>query len=234
MVVTALPMMAARALQLPSAGLEPTSLPPTDLEISAPAPQSPSRKSRWFVRAGALGAFYNSGARIALDGNVIPGGTARVTDSKTLIFDIGYDLSDDWSVMVMGGIPPTAKVIGQGSVASFGELGKVRFGPAIVTAVYRLPEWHGFRPYVGAGGAHLFILKEYDRSVTQLKVHDDTGFVVQAGVEYRLSRKWELFADYKHVGLKVRADGYLAGEPVRARVTLNPDLFSTGIKFHFR
>jgi outer membrane protein len=57
--------------------------------------------------------------------------------------------------------------------------------------------------------------------------------VLQAGVEYRLSRKWELFADYKHIWLNVHAEGFLAGEPVRARVALNPDLISTGIKFHF-
>ena len=230
-----LSLVVAGALQAQQPASPPA--PPAPIEAVEAAhdrESAPKKTSRWFVRVGALGAFYNAGARIALDGKVIPGGTARVTDSKTLIFDIGYDLSDDWSLMVMGGIPPTAKVIGQGGVASFGELGKVRFGPAIVTAVYRLPEWHGFRPYVGAGVAHLFILKEYDRAVTQLKVHDDTGFVVQAGVEYRLSRKWELFADYKHVGLHVHADGYLAGEPVRARVTLNPDLVSTGIKFHFR
>jgi outer membrane protein len=56
---------------------------------------------------------------------------------------------------------------------------------------------------------------------------------VQAGVEYQLSNKWALFADYKHIWLHVNAEGFLAGEPVRARVALNPDLISTGIKFHF-
>jgi outer membrane protein len=124
--------------------------------------------------------------------------------------------------------------VGRGTVSSFGKLGKVRFGPAVATVVYRLPEWHGLRPYVGAGIAHLFILKEYDGSVTDLKVGDDWGFVLQTGVEYRLSRKWALFADYKHVGLSVPAAGYLAGEPIRAQVKLNPNLFSAGIKFHFR
>jgi outer membrane protein len=156
-----------------------------------------------------------------------------VTDSTTLTFDIGYDVSGDISVMVMGGIPPTADVIGQGSVASFGKLGHVRFGPAVVTVVYRLPAWRNFRPYVGAGAAHLFILKTDDRSVKDLKVQDNNGFVAQAGIEYRLSEKWELYADYKHVWLNVHARGSLAGAPVRANVTLNPDLISTGIKFHF-
>ena len=156
-----------------------------------------------------------------------------MTDSATVAVDVGYDLSDNVSVMLMGGIPPSADVIGKGSVSSFGKLGHVRFGPAILTAVYRLPARHGFRPYVGAGAAHLFILKEEDGSVTELKVHDHNGFVLQSGVDYRLNRQWELFADYKHTWLSVHATGFLAGEPVRARVRLNPDLISAGVKFHF-
>lgn len=189
--------------------------------------------SRWFVRAGAARALYNSAARITTNGNIIPGSTAGVTDSTTLTVDVGYDLSDDVSVMIMGGIPPSADVIGKGSISSFGKLGHAQFGPVVVTAVYRLPSWHGFRPYVGAGGAHLFILKTEDGSVKDLKVHDHNGFVLQAGVEYRLNRRWELYADYKHVWLNVHAKGVLAGAPVRAKVTLNPDLISAGVKFHF-
>ena len=189
--------------------------------------------SRWFARAGVARARYNTDARITTRGNVIPGSTAGVTDSTTLILEVGYDLSDDIAVIVMGGIPPSADVVGGGSVSSFGKLGHVRFGPAVVTVIHRLPAWRGIRPYVGAGGAHLFILKAKDGSVSNLKVRDHNGFVLQAGIEYRLSRKWELFADYKHVFLNVHATGFLAGEPVRAKVTLNPDLMTAGIKFHF-
>jgi outer membrane protein len=177
--------------------------------------------------------LYNSSARITTNGAVIPASTAGVTDSTTVTFDVGYDLSDDVSVMLMGGIPPSADVIGKGSVSSFGKLGHVRFGPAVVTAVYRLPAWRRFRPYVGAGGAHLFILKTEDGSVRDLKVRDHDGFVLQAGVEYRLSRNFEIYADYKRIWLNVHARGVLADAPVRAKVTLNPDLISAGVKFHF-
>jgi outer membrane protein len=200
---------------------------------AATAPDDQRPTSRWFVRAGVVRALYNSGARITTDGNIIPDSTVGVPDSTTVTVDVGYDLSDNVSVMFMGGIPPSVDVIGKGSVSSFGKLGHVRIGPAVITAVYRLPAWKGFRPYAGAGAAHLFILKTEDGSVEKLKVHDHNGVVLQAGVEYRLSRKWELFADYKHVWLNVRARGFLAGEPIRAKVTLNPDFVSAGVKFHF-
>jgi outer membrane protein len=246
MIATVLPLMAAGLVPasdsmqgFPSSGAESSQVatpPAADERFQYNTPTRPkaTKVSPWFVRVGVVRAHYNSSARIALDGAALPGGTVGVTDNTTVTFDVGYDLSKDVAIMLMGGIPPRAAVIGEGSVTSFGKLGRVRFGPAVLTAVYRLPGWHGLRPYVGAGGIHLFILKTYDGAVTQLKAHDSNGVVAQAGVEYRLNEKWELFADYKHIWLKVDAQGFLAGEPVRARVTLDPDLISAGVKFHFR
>ena len=189
--------------------------------------------SRWFVRVGALDAPYNAHARIVSNGARLPGASVSVSDSKTAVFDIGYDITDNVSVMFVGGVPPKADVTGTGTVAPYGYFGSVRFGPVMMTAVYRLPEWKRFRPYVGAGVAHLFILKEYDGALKNLKVHDNNGFVLQAGVEYRLNRKWALFADYKRMWINVRAEGELGGAPIRARVFLDPDMLSTGVKFHF-
>ncbi|HET6940872.1 MAG TPA: OmpW family outer membrane protein [Sphingomicrobium sp.] len=228
MLDTALSLLAASAVQ--------ASPPPGPAQTMMPDAVKHGEErpmSRWSVRAGVARALYNSDARITTGGNVIPQSTARVTDNTTLTLDVGYDVSDDISLMFMTGIPPSADVIGEGSVSSFGKLGHVRFGPVVLTAVYRLPAWNGVRPYVGAGGAHLFILKTDDRAVKDLEVQDHNGFVLQGGVEYRLSRKWEVFADYKHIWLNVHATGSLAGQPVRAKVTLDPDLISVGLKFHF-
>lgn len=213
-------------------GAAQVSLPPATAYLAAPPDHSPGT-SRWFGRVGALRALFDSSAKISSNGKLLPAATAGVTDAMTMTFDIGYDLSDNVSVMFMGGIPPHARVIGRGSVSSFGELGRVWFGPATLTVVRHLPAWHGFSAYFGVGGAHLFILKAEDRSVTHLKVHDHNGLVFQAGVEYRLNPKWALYVDYKHIWLNVNAEGFLAGDPVRARITLNPDLISTGIKFRF-
>ncbi len=204
------------------------------VDAAAPAGSGPKTQSRWFARLGALGALYNSHATIATNGSVIPGATARVTDNFTLTFDIGYDLSDHFAVMLMGGIPPTPSVRGQGSVSSFGELGSVLYGPVFLTGVYRLAEWRGFRPYAGAGAARALILKNHDGAVTELKVHGNWGAALQAGVEHRLNGGAELFVDYKRLWLYVNAEGRLANAPVRARVTLDPDLVSVGVKFHFR
>jgi outer membrane protein len=114
-----------------------------------------------------------------------------------------------------------------------GKFGAVDFGPVILTGVYRLPERLRIRPYVGAGGAHVFILGNHDAAVTRLKVHDNWAFVLQAGFEFRLNNSWGLFVDYKRLWLYLNAEGLLAKAPVRARETLDPDLVSVGFKFHF-
>ena len=49
-----------------------------------------------------------------------------------------------------------------------------------------------------------------------------------------MNPKYTLFFDFKEVWLAVNARGVLNdGTPVKARITLNPSMFSVGVKFHF-
>jgi outer membrane protein len=149
------------------------------------------------------------------------------------MLDVGYNISDSVAVQAMVGIPPRPTAKGKGAVEPLGKLGAVRLGPVVATAVYRLPALSGFRPYVGAGGTYVFILKNYDGAVTDVDTRGNWGFALQGGVEYRLNRRVELFADYKRLWVAVKTEGMLGPAPVRARVTLDPDLVSAGIKLNF-
>ena len=78
------------------------------------------------------------------------------------------------------------------------------------------------------------LVKDHDAAVSQLDVHNNWGFVLQAGAEYSLNKALDLFADFKQLWLAVDANGLLSGGvPVKARVTLNPSLVSAGVKFRF-
>lgn len=197
-----------------------------------------AQASRWYVRVGPVGAFYHPSAKIATSGHLIPGATATVSNNESVTLDIGYDVSGHFSTMLMVGGPPKPIVTGAGSVAALGDLGRVRYGPAILTGCYRFGRADrrgGFRPYAGMGAAYAIILQEFDGAVSDLEVHNDWGFVLQAGMDYELGRKWDLFIDFKRVWLGIDADGMLApGVPVTARVTLDPNLISIGAKFRFR
>jgi NADH dehydrogenase FAD-containing subunit/outer membrane protein W len=201
------------------------------IESPSAAEKSATEKG-WVVGFGSINAFYHSGATIATSGQVIPGGTANVSNNLTLMFDVRRYIAKDLSLSLMGGVPPKPTITGEGSVASLGELGKVRYGPAILTAEYHLPKLHAFRPYVGAGTAYAIILKEHDAAVSQLGVRNNWGFVLEGGAEHQLSKNLALFADVKEVWLAVNAHGSLDGVvPVTAHVNLNPTIVSVGIRF---
>ena len=187
--------------------------------------------SSWFARIAGLGAFYHSSAEIATNGQLLPGASANVTDNATLTLDLGYDISDNVSALLMVGVPPRPLINGRGTVAALGQLGQVRYGPVILTGRYSLRTWSSFRPYAGTGVAYAIILKNHDAAVSQLDVHNHFGFALQAGAEYGVGGNWEIFADFKQLWLAVNAHGSLAGGvPVKAHVTLNPSLVSLGMK----
>jgi outer membrane protein W len=116
-----------------------------------PAGEAATKWSRWYVRLGYAGAFYHSGASIATNGQLFPGATAKVSNNATVIFDIGYDLTKDLSVQLFSGVPPKPHITGEGTVASLGVLGQVRYGPMVFSAIYRLPATGNFRLYLGGG-----------------------------------------------------------------------------------
>ena len=190
-------------------------------------------QSRWFTRLGVLLAPYHSSTTIATNGQPLRGGTAEASNNMSVTFDLGYEISRDFSVSVMSGIPVKPHVTGEGTAASLGILGKVRYGPMILSGQYRLPKVGRFRPYVGGGAAYAIIFKNFDGSVKDLQVHNNWGSVIQGGAEYQMNSKYTVFVDFKEVWLAVNADGVLSnGTAVKARVKLNPSLVTVGIKFH--
>lgn len=200
-----------------------------------PSVESSGREeSRWFGRIGVVAAIYHSSATISTGGTVIPGAFAIVSNNTSVTFDIGCDITRHISGQLMVGIPPKPTITGEGTVASLGELGAVRYGPAILTGLYKVRRLGAFHPYAGAGTGYAIILKDHGASVSDLHVRNNFGFVLQGGTEYELARKWTLFADFKEVWLAVDAHGLITGVvPVTAHVKLNPSLVSVGLKYRF-
>ena len=196
----------------------------------APAPASP-----WFGRVGAVGVFYDSSASIATDGVTLPGASVTVSNNETVSFDIGYDLTRHVALSAVLGAPPKPTIIGDGTIASLGQLGRVRFGPVILSGYYRFRPAAAFRPYVGLGAGYVIIFNEYDGAVGDLDVHDNWAGVAQAGAEFRWSPQCDFIVDLKHLWLDLDADGFLGGGvPIEAKVTLDPLLITVGVKFRFR
>lgn len=208
-------------------------IPATEPVSDAEPANIPFTQSRLFTRVGLLVAPYHSSTVIATNGQTLLGGTAEASNNTTVTFDLGYDITKDISASLTTGIPVKPHVTGEGTAASLGTLGKVRYGPTIIAGQYRFPKLGRIRPYVGGGAAYAIIFKNFDGSVKDLQVHNNWGSVIQVGAEYEVNSKYTLFFDVKEVWLAVNAHGVLSDRtPVKARITLNPSLVTVGIKFH--
>jgi outer membrane protein len=217
---------------------------PSSADFAAPSLSSAVRgtsavdkqagESHWYARVGALGAIYHSSATFATGGSTIPDASAQVSHDESVTLDVGYDITRNISTQLMVGVPPRPTITGQGTVASLGELGAVRYGPGILTGLYRVRRWSAFQPYVGPGVAYAIFLRDHDASVSDLHVANNFGSVLQAGAEYKIGERWSVFGDFKEIWLGVNAHGLIGGEiPVTAHVSLNPSLASAGIKYRF-
>src|SRR5262249_51167771 len=208
--------------------------PPHALAQNDDGAEVARQASSWYARIGVLDALYHPSATIVTSGRAISGAAADVSNNLTLMFDIGYDVTNAFSIQLMGGIPPKPTVAGAGTVASLGDLGAVRFAPVFLTGTYHAPRWRGWQPYVGAGMVYAIILHDHDRAISDLIVLNNWGFALQGGVERSIANNLELFVDFKEAWLAVRAHGTLEGAiPVTARIGLDPSIVGCGVRFRF-
>lgn len=203
---------------------------------SAHAQQSP-----WSVRTGPARVDFHVNSSVEVAGTTVPGGTVEASGSTFLGIEIGYAVNDDWTARLALGVPPTTTLTVSGTLTSMvppltGTLGKVKYGPAVLTANYTLGNFGGFKPYVGAGVNYTMVMKEEDGDVSDLKVKSAFGSAVEIGFDVPLTSQWSLFVDARKVWVKTTATGNLAalgGLPAKAYVTLNPVIVHAGIGYRF-
>lgn len=202
---------------------------------SLAAPASSQEFDRgWFVRTGPLGVVFDSGATVSVGGGVVPGGNATADDNLTLSFDVGYQFNDRFSVMLTGGIPPTADLHGQGSLYGAGYLGSATYAPSVLAGQYWFETGNPkFRPYIGVGVNYTIILDTDDGAIGGLKVDNAWAPVLQAGVESAINDKLGVYFDVKKLWLDTKAIGTVGGVAASADVTLDPWLIGAGISYRF-
>jgi outer membrane protein len=201
-------------------------------DASAPDVQDAKGSYPFFVHVGPGDLLFKAGATVRAAGAVIPGGTVKVDPNLTLITELGYRWRS-FSISLTGGYPPRATVAGAGSLAPLGTLGRIRYGPALLTVQYHFAPWGRVRPYVGAGPAFLLIFGDQDGAVRRLKVQDSTGAVLQGGAEYVISRRWSLALSAKTALLGTKATALLGDAPINAHIRLDPRVIGGGLTFHF-
>lgn len=191
---------------------------------------------KWRIRVGPAQVLYDESASLGVGGAPLPGGNVSIKDNTTLLVEFGYRFTPEWSAGLTIGYPPTASVQGEGSAAALGKLGSVTYGPAALTLQYQFNTNGTFKPYVGAGPAYFVVFKTRDGALAEFDAENAWGSVLQAGIEYEVSKKIDVFVDVKKLFLDTSATGSVTafdGAPATASVTLDPLVVHVGVVFNF-
>jgi outer membrane protein len=208
----------------------------TILLIASPA-FAEEPQDRFFIRAGPAFATFDATAEVKVSGEQVRGGEASVKNNTGLAIEGGWFLTPDWSLSLTIGIPPKARIFGEGTLASAGALGSARYAPSALNVQYNVPTTGRFRPYIGAGVNYTLVYDVHGSAIRDLRVSNGYGPVVQAGSEYRVSRHMAAFIDVKKIWVAVDARGFVdtpAGpQAATARLALDPVIASAGVSWHF-
>ncbi|EWS65875.1 Outer membrane protein W precursor [Hydrogenophaga sp. T4] len=184
-----------------------------------------AQTSPWTVRLGAAHVGFSAQADVLVNGTLVPGADARASSNTTLGLEVSYDFTPRWTGRLLVGVPPTTTLTGTGTLAGTGTLGKVQYGPAVLSMTYNLLTSGPIRPYVGAGVNYTIVFKSKDGFISNLDVKNAFGAVAQVGVEIPLEDDWSISLDARKIFLKTKASGSLlamGGAAANANVRLNP------------
>lgn len=190
----------------------------------------------WRLRVGPGRIAFHEQITLSIGGAPVPGAGAKLSDDTTLLAEIGYRFTPEWSAGLTVDIPPTTDIDGTGSAAAFGRLGEMKYGPLALTGQYQFNAGGRLQPYLGAGAVYYLVMDEKDGAVAGLTVDNAWGSVLQAGVDYKLSPTLGLFVDVKKLFLKTTASGNLpalGGAPVKADAKLDPLVIQAGLLLQF-
>lgn len=189
----------------------------------------------WYLRGGPVGIFFSPGAELSVGGAPFPGTDVSVDDNYSLSFDVGYRINPQLSATFTFGIPPTAEIRGEGSLAG-AYLGDVTYAPAILALQYRIPTRNPkFEPYVGAGINYTIILDSEGQDVAGFEAENAWGAVLQVGFESMINERMGMYFDVKKIWLDADVSGTLGvgGPSATGSATLDPLLVGTGLVWRF-
>jgi outer membrane protein len=190
-----------------------------------------------FVRGGFAYAAFDTDASVSAAGRPVPGANVRVTNNAAFMAELGYYVLPFLSVSASAGYPPTTKLVGEGTLAPLGVLGRVTYGTTAIALQYHAPPLWRFRPYIGGGVDYTYIFNNDDGAMKHLRVDNSVGPVLQAGVDFRIDRHVSLFGDVKKIWLKTDANAsfptQIGAIPSHTRITLNPLVLNIGVSYRF-
>ena len=165
---------------------------------------------------------------------VPPGADVKTGDATTVILTYERMLTPNIGVELVLGLPPRIKANAAGSVAFLGDdvLSAKNVSPTLFVAYHFGEIGSTWRPYLGAGINYTRFVGIESKLASDVKMSDSTGWAVQAGLDYALTKEWGLFASVS--ALKVKTKVVASGPTVlQTTVDFRPVVYSLGVAYRF-
>jgi outer membrane protein len=159
------------------------------------------------------------------------GGRVETAAAVTPELDFSYFITDNVALELIAAtsrhtIKAKGTALGDVSVGSTWVL------PPTLTVQYHFMPKAAFSPYVGAGLNYtMFYGAKPAAGLGSLKLSNNVGYALQAGVDYALTERVYLNVDVKQIFL--HTDAKVNGGAVRARTNLNPLVVGVGVGYKF-
>lgn len=192
-----------------------------------------------YVRVAAARTKLVDKGTIKVDGVVDP--TAGYVTRETFhgVVSGGYYVIDHVAIDGSISTPATTDNTPAGSLAGVPNLGDDEFMVATIGASVH-PFKGKFSPYVGGGMQFQFTTQERDGLGVGLNVPNSHGPYINAGVDYKVSNTWGVFADVRKAWYHTNATGllphdasYTTFSAVDAIAELDPLTIQVGLTAHF-
>ncbi|HXI13837.1 MAG TPA: OmpW family outer membrane protein [Thermoanaerobaculia bacterium] len=147
-------------------------------------------------------------------------------------FGFNYFLSDHLSIEAKSSLVESTSSLrirtSSDSIAIL-KLGRTRTYPSTAVLQYHFATKGDLRPYIGAGGAYTFV-KDVETAVGKIEFEQESGLVVNAGFDVRLSDQWAVNLDAKYVPLETSAKAVSTNA---ADLRIKPIIFFGGLRYKF-
>jgi len=187
----------------------------------------------FFLSLGYGHATYSTTGRASVAGQPLDGARVALGGVSFAAFEAGWRFAPNWSVSVLGGLPPTVALHGRGDFAAQGVLRKVTYGSVMFGAQYYPFRLGRFEPVIGAGISYTAIFRTRGGSMSELNVADNAGPYVQLGGQFHVTESVSAFLDARKTWLSFDAKGVAGGAPVRVGIDPDPISVTMGLTYRF-
>lgn len=190
------------------------------------------------VRAGATWVLPNDDSTQV---SGIPGSQVSVDDDLSLGFTVGYMVSDNIGISLLGSWPFEHDLEGDGSISALNNIGSTKHLPPTLTVQYHISPVPRVNAYVGAGFNYtIFFDEDSSRSLdtalggsTDIDLDNSFGLAAEVGVDVTLVDNWFVNFSAWYIDLDTEATLNTGGVKRNVDVDIDPWVTMIGVGARF-